>query len=41
MENLGINSNYMSEQPVSDESVTDIITKLQNHSIIMKVKENH
>ena len=32
----------MSEQPVSDESVTDInINKLQNHSIIMKIKENH
>ena len=41
MKNLGINSIFMSEEPVSNESVTDIITKFQNHPSITKIKENH
>ena len=41
MKNLGINSIFMSEEPVSNESVTDIITKFQNHPSIIKIKENH
>ena len=41
MENLGINSKFMSEEPVSNESVNYIITKFQNHPSIMKIKENH
>ena len=31
----------MSEEPVINESVNDIIRKLQNHPIITKIKENH
>ena len=30
----------MSEKPVSNESVTDIIKKVQNHSRVIKIKEN-
>ena len=41
MKNLGINSIFISEEPVSNESVTDIITKFQNHPSIIKIKENH
>ena len=41
MENLGINSKLISEEPVSNESVNDIIRKFQNHSSIIKIKENH
>ena len=40
MENLGINSKFMSEEPVSNESVNDIIRKFQNHPSIIKIKEN-
>ena len=41
METLGINSKFMSEEPVSNESVSDIIRKFQNHPSIIKIKENH
>ena len=41
VENLGIDSKYMSEEPVSNESVTDIIKKFQNHSFMIKIKKNH
>ena len=41
LENLGINKKFMSEEPVSNESVTNIITKFQNHPSIIKIKENH
>ena len=41
MENIGINSKFMSNEPVSNESVTDIIKKFQNHPSIIKIKENH
>ena len=41
METLGINSKFMSEEPVSNESVNDIIRKFQNHPSIIKIKENH
>ena len=41
MENFGINSKFMSEEPVSNESVNDIIRKFQNHPSIIKIKENH
>ena len=41
MENLGINSTFMSEEPVNNESVNDIIMKFQNHPSIIKIKENH
>ena len=30
----------MSEEPVSNESVNDIIKKFQNHPSIIKIKEN-
>ena len=36
MENLGINSKFMSEEPASNELVTDIIKKIQNHPSIIK-----
>ena len=32
VENLGINSTYLSEEPVSNESANDIIRKFKNHS---------
>ena len=41
MENFGINSKFMSEEPVSNESVNDIIRKFQNHPSIIKIKENY
>ena len=31
----------MSEVPVSNESVTDLIKKFEIHSSIIKIKENH
>ena len=31
----------MSEEPVINKSVNDIIRKLQNHPIVTKIKENH
>ena len=31
VENLGINSTYLSEEPVSNESANDIIRKFKNH----------
>ena len=31
----------MSEEPVSNESVNDIIRKFKNHPSIIKIKENH
>lgn len=31
----------MSEEPVSDESVTDIIRKFKNHPSLIKIKLNH
>ena len=40
VETLGINSKFMSEEPVSNESVNDI-RKFQNHSSTIKIKENH
>ena len=39
--NLGINSKFMYEDPVSNESVNDVIRKFQNHPSIIKIKENH
>ena len=41
MENLGISRKLTSEEPVSNESVNDIIRKFQNHPSIIKIKENH
>ena len=41
VKNLGINSKFMSEEPVSNQSVTGIIKKLQNLPSIIKIKENH
>ena len=41
VKNLDINSKFMYEEPVSNESVNDIIRKFQNHPIIIKIKENH
>ena len=41
MENLGINSKFISEEPVSNESVNDVIRKFQNHPSIIKIKENN
>ena len=38
---LGINSKSISEEPVSNESVNDIISKFQNHPSVIKIKENH
>ena len=40
VETLGINSKFMSEEPVSNESVNDI-RKFQNHPSTIKIKENH
>ena len=31
----------MSEEPVSNESLTDIIKEFQNHPSIIKINENH
>ena len=41
VKNLDITSKFMSEEPVSNESVNDIIRKFQNHASIIKIKENH
>ena len=41
MENLSINSKFMSEEPLSNKSVNDIIRKFQNHLSIIKVKKHH
>ena len=41
VENLGINGKFMSEEPVSNESVTDTIKKFKIHSSMIKIKENH
>ena len=41
MENLGISSKFMSEEPVNNKSVNDIVRKFQNHSSIIKIEENH
>ena len=41
VEKLGINSKYMSEEPASDESVTDIIRKFENHPNIIIIEANH
>ena len=41
MENIGINSKFMSEESVSNESVNDIIRKFQTNPNITKLKENH
>ena len=38
---VGINTKLLSEEPVSNESVNDIIRKFQNHPSIIKIKENH
>ena len=36
VENLGINSKFMSEEPVNNKSVNNIIRKFQNHLSIIK-----
>ena len=41
MESLDINNKFMSEEPVSNESVNYIIRRFQNHPSIIKIKENH
>ena len=41
LENLVINCTFISEEPVSNESVTDIIKEFQNHPSMIKIKENH
>ena len=41
VKNLGINSKFMAEEPVSNESVNDIIRKFQSNPSIIKIKENH
>ena len=38
---LDINIKFVSEETVSNELVTDIITKFQNHPSIIKIKKNH
>ena len=38
---LGPNSKFMSEEPISNELVNDIIRKFQNHPSIIKIKEDH
>ena len=37
VENLGINGKFISEELVSNESVTEIIKKFQNHPSIIKI----
>ena len=37
VENLVISSKFMSAQPVSDESVNDIVRKFQNHPSIISI----
>ena len=41
VENLGMNGKFLSEEPLSNKSVTDIIKKFQNHPSIIKIKENY
>ena len=41
VENLGINSKFMSKEPVINESANYIIRKFQNHPSIIKIKENY
>ena len=41
MESLGVNSKFMSKEPVSNDSVNDINRKFQNHPSIIKIKENY
>ena len=41
MENLGVNSKFISEEPVSNESLADMISKFQYHPNMIKIKENH
>ena len=41
MGKLDINIKFVSEETVSNELVTDIITKFQNHPSIIKIKKNH
>ena len=41
LENLVINCIFISEEPVSNESVTDIIKEFENHPCMIKIKENH
>ena len=41
VKNKGINSKFISEEPVSNESVNDIIRKFQNRPSKIKIKENH
>ena len=36
-----MNSTFLSEEPVSNKSVIDIIKKFQNHPGTMKIKENN
>ena len=36
-----MNSKFLSEEPVSNKSVIDIINKFQNHPGTMKIKENN
>ena len=38
VKNLGIKSKFMSEMPVRNESVTDIINKFQNHPSVTKTR---
>ena len=40
VESLIINSKYMSGEPLSDESVTDIIRKLDHHPSTINIKKN-
>ena len=41
VKNKGINSEFISEEPVSNELVNDIIWKFQNRPSKMKINENH
>ena len=40
VENLIVNSEFMFEEPASNESVNYIIRKFRNHPSIIKIKEN-
>ena len=41
VKNLSINSKYASGEPLNNESVTDIIRKLDDHASPINIKENH
>ena len=42
LENLGIDSKYMSMDPVSNDSESNIVKKCENHPFIKKkTKKNH